>query len=530
MSNNLWTDDEIVRLKKYYQFCGPVFCSKILQRSYYGVRDKAKEFGLKVRKDSRIALLRVGRDKSTFEDGMINLTPESCYMWGLLWADGWKTNRPGTTSRVVGLSIDAEDMGEIEWLLKDFGGWSVRCVPGYLRRRPAGDHVYHRALKTAYLCSRRMGNLWDQMGYSKRASGYSPLFNLMTPELSSFWLRGFSDGDGCWYSKGSDRAWTAAGPGDQDWHFLTKILDSIGVYYKITRKPGRKPSHKGTSTVVVSGIDNLIRLGSFMYRDRAEIGFPRKFNIFLMIKAEEGLARGRKRVLNTIPGEFQCVAVSDLHMTPLSSILKNYTGDFLFIGGDHTYLGRDEEMEFFRAELLKVRPQFRHCIIINGNHEKGWEFQPEKSRKLAKDTKSIYLENEGVQIDGVSVWGSPATPFFYSWAYNFRRGKDIASIWSKIPDNLDILLTHGPPYGILDSINPVYPDPLGCMDLLQAIEEKRPRIHLFGHIHQIANSSKYTRAGATDFYNIAIMDEDYKPRHPVTVFTLYKSLTISKKI
>ncbi|HUA15719.1 MAG TPA: hypothetical protein VMG31_10490 [Verrucomicrobiae bacterium] len=109
------------------------------------------------------------------------------------------------------------------------------------------------------------------------------------------------------------------------------------------------------------------------------------------------------------------------------------------------------------------------------------------------------------------------------WAFNVPRGQ-MARYWKHIPHGLDILITHGPPYGILDqrvapTMRRVVPwedeeqfggsDHIGDEELLVAVNETKPRIHVFGHIH-----GGYGRAQNNDtaFYNAAICDENYEPR------------------
>ena len=85
-------------------------------------------------------------------------------------------------------------------------------------------------------------------------------------------------------------------------------------------------------------------------------------------------------------------------------------------------------------------------------------------------------------IDNITFWGSPYTPEFLNWAFMYPRGTSSKLYWNLIADNLDVLVTHGPPFGILDETAPGK-EHLGCEELLNAVKEKEPRVHLFGHIH-----------------------------------------------
>jgi Icc-related predicted phosphoesterase len=107
-------------------------------------------------------------------------------------------------------------------------------------------------------------------------------------------------------------------------------------------------------------------------------------------------------------------------------------------------------------------------------------------------------------IDGINIWGSPVSPWFYDWAFNRKRGDDIRKHWDKIPPSTDILITHGPPYGILDKTK--RGELVGCKDILPLIEKIKPRLHVFGHIHE-ENGMK--KIGETIFVNGSVLDERY---------------------
>ena len=85
---------------------------------------------------------------------------------------------------------------------------------------------------------------------------------------------------------------------------------------------------------------------------------------------------------------------------------------------------------------------------------------------------AIYLEDSGVVIDGLKFWGSPWTPEFFDWAFNARRGLQLFDKWQKIPLDTDVLITHGPPAGILDLVVTRQGEAqVGCNDLLRRIHE-----------------------------------------------------------
>jgi len=148
---------------------------------------------------------------------------------------------------------------------------------------------------------------------------------------------------------------------------------------------------------------------------------------------------------------------------------------------------------------------YKYKVFIAGNHDFYFE------RKTVAEVQSLlpencfYLCDSGVEIEGVKFWGSPITPWFLSWAFNRFRGKNIRQHWNLIPANTDVLITHGPPAGILDAT--VRGDSTGCVDLLKKIVEIKPKFHLFGHIHEAYGAEKH---GNTTFVNGSVLNEDYK--------------------
>jgi hypothetical protein len=128
---------------------------------------------------------------------------------------------------------------------------------------------------------------------------------------------------------------------------------------------------------------------------------------------------------------------------------------------------------------------------------------------------ATYLEDSEVVIEGLRIWGSPWQPAFFDWAFNLPRGPALRAKWQKIPTGVDILLTHGPPQGILD----VVPrgDAVGCEELRAELSRIRPRLHVFGHIHHAYGQLE---ADGTRYVNAAICDEAYQATHPAIVVDL----------
>jgi Icc-related predicted phosphoesterase len=186
-------------------------------------------------------------------------------------------------------------------------------------------------------------------------------------------------------------------------------------------------------------------------------------------------------------------------------------GDVLIHAGDFTGLGRVPEICDAGAWFCSL--PHKHKVFVAGNHDYLFErdqFAALKAFGLPRVDKNVhYLENNEVTIENkLRIWGSPVQPTFCNWAFNVDRGRPIRKVWDQIPSGLDLLITHGPPRGIGDQAAPhLNTEHFGCDDLLEAVKEKKPAIHVFGHIH---GGYGVTRTAHTDFYNASMCDESYK--------------------
>ena len=186
-------------------------------------------------------------------------------------------------------------------------------------------------------------------------------------------------------------------------------------------------------------------------------------------------------------------------------------GDILIHSGDISSLGRKHEVEGFIDWFNKI-DNYTHKIFIAGNHDMSFDREALLRTKLdyfdggrnnwdtpcadgkpewLNDMLAIdlapnvfYLENSYVMLDGLKIWGSPITPSFgYGWAFNKDRGEDISKVWDMIPNDTDIVITHGPIYGYRDKTYRTYEN-VGCADLLHKLNEVKPHLHFSGHIHE----------------------------------------------
>jgi len=164
--------------------------------------------------------------------------------------------------------------------------------------------------------------------------------------------------------------------------------------------------------------------------------------------------------------------ISDTH--GLHDRIKLNAGTVLIHAGDVTEYGSEEEVVDFLYWFS--RQPFAYKIFIGGNHDLFLEASTPAQIKKLIPSDVIYLQNSGIEIEGYNFWGSPVTPYFLGMAFNAREGKERKKVWNKIPYNTDILITHGPPKGILDN-------GIGCEELALQVNRIHPVIHCFGHAH-----------------------------------------------
>lgn len=187
------------------------------------------------------------------------------------------------------------------------------------------------------------------------------------------------------------------------------------------------------------------------------------------------------------------VCVSDTHARHRRVAVPD--GDLLIHAGDITNTGSLDDVADFDRWLGSLPHQ--HKVVICGNHDFCFQEQPGRARPLI--TNAIYLEDESAEVAGIRVYGSPWQPWFGGWAFNLPRGPELAAKWALIPPDTQILVTHGPPEGILDRNH--RGDHVGCRDLLARVYEVKPRLHVFGHIHEAAGR---TEAEGITFVNAAV--------------------------
>ena len=189
-------------------------------------------------------------------------------------------------------------------------------------------------------------------------------------------------------------------------------------------------------------------------------------------------------------------------------------GDILIHAGDVTNVGEEHGVRDFVNWFAK-QPH-KHKIFIAGNHD--WWFEESLRSEIAMmiPPEIHYLQDEALELEGLKFWGTPQTPRFMDWAFNRDRGPEIARYYKHIPLDTDILISHGPPFGILD--NAAANHHVGCEELLKKVKKMNPKLHVFGHIHE--DGGRQEVKGETTFVNASVLNEHYKISFPAQVFTL----------
>ena len=200
--------------------------------------------------------------------------------------------------------------------------------------------------------------------------------------------------------------------------------------------------------------------------------------------------------------------ISDTHRYHRRMEHKLVGADVLAFAGDMCGRGHLDEVEDFAKWLDTIKDNYKKIIVIAGNHDWAFVRQGPAARDYIKAIpNAVYLEDEEFVFDGVKFYGSPWQPWFHNWAFNVERGPKIAKIWENIPEDTDVLITHGPPHKILDKV--MYDHlHVGCEELIKRIDVVKPKIHLFGHIHETYG---HEEKDGIHFVNASICNRGYDP-------------------
>lgn len=178
------------------------------------------------------------------------------------------------------------------------------------------------------------------------------------------------------------------------------------------------------------------------------------------------------------------VCVSDTH--GLHERVEVPEGDVLVHAGDMTGRGEEGAVAAFGA-WLRDQPH-PHEVVVAGNHDFLCERSGALARELSTGEGVHDLEDEGAEITERRFRGSPWQPRFRDWGFDLDRGPELAARWARIPRETDVLVTHGPPHGVLDRVARGG-RAVGCEDLAARLGRLDVSLHVFGYIHEAAGSS-----------------------------------------
>jgi len=229
------------------------------------------------------------------------------------------------------------------------------------------------------------------------------------------------------------------------------------------------------------------------------------------------------------------VCLSDTHSLHNKMVYQNFNkfidpkqDNILIHSGDCTNTGKENQIIDFVTWFQNIKG-FDTKIFIAGNHDFGFEHYngvrhsneaPWLHHLLNDENLSqsdvVYLHDSEFIIETpefnkpLKFYGSPWQPEFYNWAFNLPRlGQELKEKWDLIPDDTDILITHGPPHKIRDFV-PKYGvlNHVGCELLYDRVTQIKPLVHIFGHIHYAHGAELFND---TVYVNASICTEAYNP-------------------
>lgn len=212
-------------------------------------------------------------------------------------------------------------------------------------------------------------------------------------------------------------------------------------------------------------------------------------------------------------------AISDIHGKKLDYSLFE-EADLLIIAGDvlHTRGMDIQSMETFTELLNNVQHRYDKTIFVPGNHDVLYEKTPKFGPFLERISEKgfVYLVDRMYTYKGKNIWGHPWTINRANWAFQLENA-EIRNKVREIPNNVDILVSHGPPHQILDYF-PMTRESVGCPYLTNKIVfNMSPELVICGHIHEGHGEFQMRN---TRFYNVSMCDDEYEVVHGPTYITL----------
>ena len=212
--------------------------------------------------------------------------------------------------------------------------------------------------------------------------------------------------------------------------------------------------------------------------------------------------------------DLKILALSDLHGNLIDC--SKYESDVMIIAGDILPLEFQNdilESKFWMLNNFKdwLKKQHTHTVIfIGGNHDKLFQDDPDfMYSEFPKTSNYIYLQDDYVEIDRKKIYGNPWCHIFFNWSF-MTTDDELYNIYSKMPKDIDILISHDCPYGLNDVIldSKCYTGKhVGNYPLRLIIEERKPKYCISGHLHTATHNKMLLNK--TKCYNVSILNEQY---------------------
>ena len=192
--------------------------------------------------------------------------------------------------------------------------------------------------------------------------------------------------------------------------------------------------------------------------------------------------------------------ISDTHGQAQS--LGKLAGDVLIHCGDMFNLFKTTDAAIQRVDDWFGQQEFDLILCIGGNHDLELE---QKLYSQAQPFKNaIFLHGASYEFQGIKFYGAPWVPELSGQAF-YKSDAELKDEWQVVPRDTDVLITHTPPFGVLDKSTQGMI--LGCKHLAKAVREIKPKLHCFGHVH--ASSGVY-QGKHTTFINAAVAGRSHQ--------------------
>lgn len=288
----IFSEEQKQFLINNYPNKGSVYCSEILPFSPKQICSKAHKLGLLLLPEIKKKIqqlngknIKKNKIEKTFEEYHVNpiqffkpQTREVAYILGILWADGYLLHK---ISYIISLQLVLSDLLDIKHIFDFAGKW---CF--YTRKRPN-----RKEQGTLTTTNKPLFNFLSQHNYiAKNNKSADSILQIIPDNLKLYWFRGLIDGDGCFYQSKNKmiNQFSISSSYNQNWHFAENLFKYLDINYSIRRSQNKSKTNS-SSMIRITGIQNIIKLGSFIYPNNEfdGIGFSRKYNKYICIKNKD---------------------------------------------------------------------------------------------------------------------------------------------------------------------------------------------------------------------------------------------------